>query len=172
MLPEFLVLTLQRIENSEQVNYVLLRWLGVFLKALTNLLESIAHTRSRSDSDIGRAARLTLARSVEIHLDFELTTGERREAEALYPMERFDHSIGEPLAAADQLTARFNAGRADDPAGYALVQATIDWRRAGLSRPIRDSELRELYANRMISARMVSRGPANRSLHTWCSLRK
>ena len=66
---------------------------------------------TRSDSDIGRAARLALARAKKIYLDFELTDEERREAKALYPEERFDHSIGEPLVAADQLTARFDAGR-------------------------------------------------------------
>jgi tetratricopeptide (TPR) repeat protein len=109
---------------------------------------------TRSDSDIGRAARLTLARAIEFHLDFELTDEERREAEALYPGEHFDHSIGEPLVAADQLTARFNAGPADNPAGYALVQAAIDWRRAGLSRPIGDSELRELYPRYLPSVRV------------------
>jgi hypothetical protein len=106
-----------------------------------------------SDSDIGRATRLTLARAAEIYLDFELTDEERREAEALYPAERFDHSIGEPLVAADQLTARFNAGPAENPAGYALIRATIDWRRAGLSRPIGDSELRELYPEYLPSVR-------------------
>jgi hypothetical protein len=96
---------------------------------------------ARSDSDIGRAARRTLDRATEIYLDFELTDEERVDAQGLYPRERFDHSIGEALVAAGQLTARFDAGRADNPAGYALVWSTIDWRRAGVSRPIRDSEL-------------------------------
>jgi hypothetical protein len=100
---------------------------------------------TRSESDIGRAARLALARAIKIHLGFELTDEERGKAEALYPAERFDHGIGEPLVAADQLTARFNAGRADNPAGRALVQAVIDWRRTGLSRPIEVSELQALY---------------------------
>ena len=106
------------------------------------------------DSDPGRAVRLTLARATEIRLEFELTDEERREAETLYPGERFDHSIGEPLVAADQLTARFDAGFADNPAGYALVQAAIDWRRAGLNRPISDSELRELYPKYLPSVRV------------------
>ncbi len=106
------------------------------------------------NSDIGRTARLTLAQATEIYLDFELTEEERRQAEMLYPGERFVHSIGEPLVAADQLTARFNAGPADNPVGYALVQAAIDWRRAGLSRPIRDSELRKLYAKYLLSVRI------------------
>ena len=108
---------------------------------------------TRSDSDIGRAARLALATATEIHLNYELTDEERRQAEALYPRERFKHSIGEPLVAADQLTARFNAGQIDNPAGRALVQATIDWRRAGLSRPIEDAELRELYPKYLQSIR-------------------
>jgi hypothetical protein len=111
-----------------------------------------------SDSDIGRVARLALDKAEKIHLDFELTDEERMEAKALYPEERFDHSIGEPLVAADQLTARFDAGRdaRDDdnkPVGYALVRVAIDWRRVGLSRPIRDSELRKLYPEYLSSVR-------------------
>lgn len=112
----------------------------------------------RSDSDIGRVARLALDRAETIPLDFELTEEERMEAETLYPDERFDHSIGEPLVAAEQLTARFDAGRDDrdddnKPVGYALVRAAIDWRRAGLSRPIKDSELRKLYPEYLSSVR-------------------
>ena len=113
---------------------------------------------TRSDSDIGRIARQALDSAKKIHLDFELTDEERRDAEARYPGERFDHSIGEPLVAADQLVARFDAGRdaRDDdsrPVGYALVRAAIDWRRAGLNRPIRDSELRALYPKYLASVR-------------------
>src|SRR5215207_66585 len=112
----------------------------------------------RSDSDIGRVARLALDSAEKVHLEFELTDEERMEAKALYPEERFDHSIGEPLVAADQLTARFDAGRdaCDDdnkPVGYALVRVAIDWRRVGLSRPIRDSELRKLYPKYLSSVR-------------------
>jgi tetratricopeptide (TPR) repeat protein len=106
-----------------------------------------------NDSDIGRAARLALVAATEIYLSYELTKEERGQAEALYPEGRFEHSIGEPLVAAYQLTARFNAGQSNNPAGLALVQATIDWRRAGLSRPIRDSELRELYPKYLLSIR-------------------
>jgi tetratricopeptide (TPR) repeat protein len=111
-----------------------------------------------SDSEIGRVARQALDRAEKIYLEFELTDEERMEAKALYPEERFDHSIGEPLVAADQLTARFEAGRdaRDDdnkPVGYALVRVAIDWRRVGLGRPIRDSELRKLYPEYLASIR-------------------
>ena len=93
-----------------------------------------------------------------IHLNNKLSDEERTEAEALYPKERFEHSIGEPLVAADQLSARFDAGRdaRDDDknvVGYALVLVAIDWRRAGLNHPIRDSELRELYPKYLSSVR-------------------
>jgi tetratricopeptide (TPR) repeat protein len=113
---------------------------------------------TRSDSDIGRVARQALDSAEKIHLNFELTDEERTEAEALYPGERFDHGIGEPLVAADQLVARFDAGRdaRDDdnkPVGHALVRAAIDWRRAGLTRPIRHSELRALYPEYLSSVR-------------------
>jgi tetratricopeptide (TPR) repeat protein len=108
---------------------------------------------TRGDSDIGRAARLALARATEIHLSTELTDEEHDTAEVLYPRERFDHSIGEPLVAADHLTAKFNAGRTDNPVGHALVRAAIDWRRAGLSRPIGTSDLQALYAEYLPSVR-------------------
>ena len=108
---------------------------------------------TRSDSDIGRAARVALARAKEIPLDAELTDEERGEARARYPEERFDHGIGEPLVAADHLTAKFNAGRTDNPTGHAVLQVAIDWRRAGLGRPILDSELRALYPQYLPSIR-------------------
>jgi hypothetical protein len=112
-----------------------------------------------SDSDIGRVARSALDSAEKIHLDFEPTDEERSDAEALYPDEHFDHSIGEPLVAADKLTARFDAGRDsrdddNEPVGYALVRVAIDWRRVGLSRPIRESELRELYPKYLPSVRV------------------
>jgi len=132
----------------------LLDRLGTEVVVVASMTSQRRDRITRSDGDIARAARLTLARAIEIYLDFELTDEERREAETLYPGERFDHSIGEPLVAADQLTARFNAGPADNPAGYALVQATIDWRRAGLSCPIGNSELRELYPKYLPSVRV------------------
>jgi hypothetical protein len=86
---------------------------------------------TRSDSDIGRVARLALDRAEKFHLEFELTDEVRMEPKALYPEERFDHSIGEPLVAAEQLTARFEAGRdaRDDDnklVGYVLVRVAID----------------------------------------------
>ncbi|MBV9455477.1 MAG: tetratricopeptide repeat protein [Rubrobacter sp.] len=106
-----------------------------------------------SDSDIGRAARIALAQAIVIPLGSELTNSEREEAASKYPNERFEHSIGEPLVAADQLTARFEAGRTDNPTGHASVKAAIDWRRAGLIRPISDSELRALYPKYLLSVR-------------------
>ncbi len=108
---------------------------------------------ANSEGDIGRAARVALNRAKEVHLDAELTDEERAEAKARYPDERFDHGIGEPLVAVDRLTAKFYAGRTDSPVGHALVLAAIDWRRAGLGRPILDSELRRLYPEYLPSIR-------------------
>src|SRR5215217_3495959 len=130
--------------------------LGALTPALLDRLASevivVASMTSRrydrianSDSDFGRTARVALAQASKNPLGFELTNEEREEAETRYPEEHFDHSIGEPLVAADLLTARFDAGRTDSPEGYAIVRAAIDWRRAGIGRPIRDSELRALY---------------------------
>ncbi|MBA2344358.1 MAG: tetratricopeptide repeat protein [Rubrobacter sp.] len=109
---------------------------------------------ARSDSDIGRTARIALDRAKEIPLSAELTDEERGEALARYPRERFDHSIGEPLVAADLLTAKFNAGRTSNSVGHALVRVAIDWRRAGVGRPILESELRALYPQCLPSIRV------------------
>lgn len=109
---------------------------------------------ARSDSDIGRTARIALDRAKEIPLSAELTDEERGEALARYPRERFDHSIGEPLVAADLLTAKFNAGRTSNSVGHALVRVAIDWRRAGVGRPILESELRALYPQYLPSIRV------------------
>jgi hypothetical protein len=40
---------------------------------------------------------------------------------------------------------KYRAGRSGQPAGYAIVQAAVDARRAGLSRPVRGEELLRLF---------------------------
>jgi tetratricopeptide (TPR) repeat protein len=99
-----------------------------------------------SDTEIGRSARLALARASMVRLDSELTQTERAAAGAAYPEESFEAGIGEQLVAADQLTARYdNARQGAQPDGWALVQAAIDWVRMDIGRPIRRSELATLY---------------------------
>jgi TPR repeat protein len=53
--------------------------------------------------------------------------------------------IGAQLVAAPLLEQKYRDGREATPAGWALVQAAIDWRRVGIYQPIRESSLQELY---------------------------
>ena len=64
-----------------------------------------------------------------------------------YPGEEFDdRGLGVQLAVADDLERRFRAGLRDRFAGWAVVQAAVDWRRMGLTRPISRHQLRILSA--------------------------
>ena len=98
-----------------------------------------------STGQIGQAARVALGRAAQVPLDFDLSEEERADARAKYPEEVFQHSIGEPLVAAERLVTLYNAGRIENPHGHAIVRAAVDWRRAGMPRPIRDGELEKLY---------------------------
>ncbi|MET9020470.1 tetratricopeptide repeat protein, partial [Actinopolymorpha sp. NPDC004070] len=98
-----------------------------------------------STGDVAATAKAALRRATKVPLDFELTVRERAEAEQLYPQLQINASIGEALIGGDQLVAKFRAGRDGEPAGYTIVQAAVDARRAGLNRPLTESELRGLY---------------------------
>ena len=98
-------------------------------------------------SEVGVVARAALgAASGEYELASEPPKGsEKAEAERLYPEEHFEGSIAETLVGARELIARYKASHDSDPAGCAIVRAAIDARRAGLSRPVTNTELRRLF---------------------------
>jgi hypothetical protein len=75
-----------------------------------------------------------------------MDSDEVRRAAATYPGERFDAGIGEHFAAARELVRKLRNGLSRSPHGFAVAVAALDWRRAGFQRPIRDIELRQLYA--------------------------
>lgn len=82
----------------------------------------------------------------EYELSSEPPTGaQRAEAERLYPAERFDGSVAETLVGARELIARYKASHDTNPAACAVLRAAIDCRRAGIFRPITESELRRLF---------------------------
>ncbi|MEU8804914.1 hypothetical protein [Spirillospora sp. NPDC048819] len=56
----------------------------------------------------------------------------------------------------DMLILRLNTASAANPAGMALVRAAIDCRRAGLERPVTDSELRRLFAHYLAEIRNIA----------------
>ena len=98
-------------------------------------------------SGVGAVARAALA---TVSGEHELASGppvgaEKSEAERLYPGERFDGGIAETLVGARELIARYKASPDSHPAGCAVVRAAIDFRRAGVSRPVTDAELRRLF---------------------------
>jgi len=107
-----------------------------------------AYERLRSgEGEIGRSAREVLdVFETEISLPSELSPAEREEAQRLYPSQHFVAGIGEHFAAAHELLTRFKAALETYRHGFAVVVAALDWRRAGLSRPITEADLRELYA--------------------------
>jgi tetratricopeptide (TPR) repeat protein len=97
------------------------------------------------DSAVTVTARAALRRATRMSLAFDLTRTETDEAGRLYPHEHVAASIAETLIGGDRLVDKLQAGRKTDPAGYAIVQAAVDARRAGLSRPIAETELHRLY---------------------------
>ena len=113
----------------------------------------------------GWAARRILEHATEIQLLAGLSAAERAEAERLYPEVDLDRGIGEPLAAAPALEWRYRLGRVDAPVGQAMVQAAVDWRRTGMTRPIA-----EWRAPPAVPA--VPRGHAGRSARRPAQLRR
>lgn len=101
----------------------------------------------KTGSDVGTVARAALAAaSGEYELTAEPPTGrEKNEAVRLYPGERFDGSVAETLVGARELISRYKASHDTNPAGCALIRAAIDVRRAGVTRPVTEAELRRLF---------------------------
>jgi tetratricopeptide (TPR) repeat protein len=75
------------------------------------------------------------------------TADELRRAAELYPREEFDEArgIGAQLASATVLEERFLDGLQRRLPGWAVVQAAIDWRRMGMTRPVSQQQLRILF---------------------------
>jgi hypothetical protein len=100
----------------------------------------------RTPGEIGREIALVFNYAEWVWLESELYGPERTAVQELYPGERFEGGFGEHLAAAHELVQKFQEGYAECPVGYAIVQAAVDWRRAGLDLiPLAD--LKSLYRN-------------------------
>ena len=97
-----------------------------------------------TEGQIGRAARLLLEHADQILVSTHLSRRERAEAERLYPGQPFVRGIGEELLDTAALERAYDAGRTAVPIGWALLQAAVDWRRAGMLRPIPEADLRDL----------------------------
>jgi cellulose synthase operon protein C len=93
---------------------------------------------------IGSAARAVLEQATQVELPNQLSARELAEAERRYPDDAFGRGIGEQAVLAHELERRYELGPAAAPVGWAVVRAAIDWRRAGMTRPIQPIDLREL----------------------------
>jgi hypothetical protein len=95
-------------------------------------------------TELTRTHRLLLEHAGRVILPSELSPEERAEAERLYPDEAHGRGLGEELAGAPELEEEYDAGMVLAPVGWALVQAAVDWRRAGMLRAIPEADLRLL----------------------------
>jgi hypothetical protein len=113
-------------------------------------LVTVCTLRYQELEKIGEPMRELLARetSERVDLERELQPSELEGALALYGEAAADPSfargMGEYFAAADQLLQKYRTGRETEPVGAAIVASAVDWRRAGMTRPIALDELREL----------------------------
>lgn len=122
--------------------------------------------RERLLSASGGAARDAqefLSRANEIELDYELDDDERAQAQRLYPNADFSDGIGRYFTAVDELIARYRA-QEDTSLESALVKAAVDWRRAGMTRPVRRDELRRLTPT-YLSEGLVTEDGLDTGLH-------
>jgi tetratricopeptide (TPR) repeat protein len=131
-----------------------------------------------SGGDVTRIARSALARAHNDGNGHELTfrpptPAELAQAQRLYPEESFRGSIAETLVGGAELIAKYRAGQDTNPAGYAIVQAAIDCRRAGVNRPLTNPELNRLFALYLPRVRAGIPATASAyqvSLHEWAAV--
>jgi cellulose synthase operon protein C len=97
-----------------------------------------------TQGELGKTVREVLDRAEAIMLPTDLTEQERATAERLYPGERLVGGLGEHLAAAPELVRKFEDAEESNPAGHAILRAAVDWRRAGVDRPVPETDLRAL----------------------------
>ncbi|GAB3400713.1 tetratricopeptide repeat protein [Flindersiella endophytica] len=99
----------------------------------------------RGGSDVATTAHMALSRAEVVELELALTDEELAQARWRYPSEEFKRSVGEALVGAPELVSKYRIGGQANAPGTAIVQAMVDWRRAGLNWPIPDYELRRLF---------------------------
>ncbi|QXJ21291.1 hypothetical protein AGRA3207_002129 [Actinomadura graeca] len=88
-----------------------------------------------------------------------LTPGELEQARRLYPDEVFQRGPGEELVAAWAHDELYELGP-DDPARWAVIRAAIDWRRAGIGRPVPGRALARIVPHYLAAERGTDRFPA------------
>jgi tetratricopeptide (TPR) repeat protein len=95
--------------------------------------------------------------SVRIDLEPDLSDHEQVRAMAVYPDLAddpvFRSGVGGFFTATEELIKRYRSAEDNGPVAFAVVQAAIDWRRAGMERPIGRDELKELSRSHLSGIR-------------------
>ncbi|MGW5317844.1 tetratricopeptide repeat protein [Nocardia thailandica] len=113
---------------------------------LVATLRSEMRARLRSGGELGKDTRMLLEQAVTIDLTSTSDDAEERAAaERAYPGyggERY--GLGEGLAGAPELLARYDDARADDPVLFTVIAVAVDWARIGRTDPIPEPVLTDL----------------------------
>ncbi|GGX73327.1 tetratricopeptide repeat protein [Streptomyces hiroshimensis] len=106
------------------------------------------------ENDLGRVARTVLGKAHTVELPSHLAAEDAALARQLYPREDFStRGIGELMVAATALEQRFDDAAESCPAGWALVKAATDWHRMGMTAPVPEAVLSELFDAYLSEAR-------------------
>jgi tetratricopeptide (TPR) repeat protein len=98
------------------------------------------------ENDVGRVARTVLGKARTVELPSLLGAGDVAIARGLYPREDFAvRGIGELMVAAPALEQRFDDAAESCPAGWAAVKAATDWHRMGMTDPVPEAALLDLF---------------------------
>ena len=108
-----------------------------------DIMTSVSGTGSRdAAAHFGRV----LAEAKLVRVASTLSPEDLAEAREKYPDEDFEkRGIGEQMVAADMVEQVYGAARECCPEGWAVIQAAIDWRRIGVSRPMSRQVLYDLF---------------------------
>jgi tetratricopeptide (TPR) repeat protein len=101
----------------------------------------------RAGTDIAVSMVTALNRAARVDLDTEPTEFEITAFRRVYPRVKLPDTggIGAALAGGPELESTYRSGAKASPAGLAIVRAALDWQRAGMVRPITETELRCLF---------------------------
>ena len=118
---------------------------------VATIREDQYNDRRGSANNVGKAARLFLDRAERglFQLRHTITRNEAEQAARLYPGEEFgdpELGIGLRLVAGPELVRRLRDAETDNPAGWTVIKAAVDFLRMGLPAPVPEAALRLLFA--------------------------